>query len=196
MGVSPIWVKNMDEKKEIRTRILAARDALSKEERSKKSRIIIDKVMRHTSYQDSDILLAYIDFRGEVMTKALLEDAWRLGKAVYVPRVEKRQMEFYQIYSLSDLADGRWGIKEPRKGCAPLEVLRGRKPRILAVVPGVAFDRRGNRIGYGGGYYDRYFAKYPDIFRIALSYSMQIVPEIEAEKTDVTMDLIITEKEG
>ncbi len=186
----------MDRKKEIRNQVLAVRETLSEEERSQKSRMIIEKALRHPIYQKADILLAYMDFRGEVMTKALLEDAWRLGKEVYAPRVKKRQMEFYRIDSMADLAEGRWGIKEPCERCAPLKESRKKNSHILAVVPGVAFDKRGNRIGYGGGYYDRYFTGRPDIYLLAFSYALQIVPEIPAEETDVTIDLVITESEG
>lgn len=169
------------------------RDSLSEVERRQKSRIIMDKIFCHPRYQEADNVLAYMDFRGEVMTGSLLENAWQSGKAVYIPRVEKKEMKFYRIHSQKEVTEGTFGIKEPKTGCASLEISCKNISRTLAIVPGVAFDRKGNRIGYGGGYYDKYFAENPGIYRLAIAYAVQIVPEIAVEKTDIKMDCMITE---
>lgn len=110
-----IWVRNMDRKKEIRAKILKMRQALPKEEVREKSLRIMRRIEETETFKNADNLLAYIDFRGEVATRTLIEKAWELGKKVYVPRVAGKEMEFYQIYSFEDLEKGAYGILEPKK---------------------------------------------------------------------------------
>ena len=97
-----IWVRNMDRKKEIRAKILKMRQALPKEEVREKSLRIMRRIEETETFKNADNLLAYIDFRGEVATRTLIEKAWELGKKVYVPRVAGKEMEFYQIYSFQE----------------------------------------------------------------------------------------------
>ena len=157
----------MDRKKEIRAKILKMRQALPKEEVREKSLRIMRRIEETETFKNADNLLAYIDFRGEVATRTLIEKAWELGKKVYVPRVAGKEMEFYQIYSFEDLEKGAYGILEPKKEFP---------------------------VGYGGGFYDRYFEKRKDICRIAAAYEMQIVEEIETEEFDLPADYVTTEE--
>ena len=187
-----IWVRNMDRKKEIRAKILKMRQALPKEEVREKSLRIMRRIEETETFKNADNLLAYIDFRGEVATGTLIEKAWELGKKVYVPRVAGKEMEFYRIHSFEDLEKGAYGILEPKKECPVYEAGEGQT--TLAILPGSVFDEKKNRVGYGGGFYDRYFEKRKDICRIAAAYEMQIVEEIETEEFDLPADYVTTEE--
>ena len=187
-----IWVRNMDRKKEIRAKILKMRQALPKEEVREKSLRIMRRIEETETFKNADNLLAYIDFRGEVATGTLIEKAWELGKKVYVPRVAGKEMDFYRIYSFEDLEKGAYGILEPKKEFPVYEAGEGQT--TLAILPGSVFDEKKNRVGYGGGFYDRYFEKRKDICRIAAAYEMQIVEEIETEEFDLPADYVTTEE--
>ena len=134
-----------------------------------------------------------MDAKNEVRTSGIIEDAWKNGKTVAVPKVHGEIMKFYQIDSYEQLEEGCFGIPEPKVGC--LEVVDVPQNSIV-IMPGVAFDTQGNRIGYGKGYYDKYFSKYPKVYKIAIAFSLQIVPEILADRFDIKADCVITEKTG
>ena len=142
-----IWVRNMDRKKEIRAKILKMRQALPKEEVREKSLRIMRRIEETETFKNADNLLAYIDFRGEVATRTLIEKAWELGKKVYVPRVAGKEMEFYQIHSFEDLEKGAYGILEPKKECPVYEagyvarVLQRTLPPLLRLYPLPRCDR-------------------------------------------------------
>ncbi len=138
-----------------------------------------------------DNLLLYSDYRNEVMTSAIFEHACRVGKAVFYPKVKDDMMDFYKVNSLEELKPGSFGILEP------LETgqLFGNSSKCLMLLPLSAFDRKGARIGYGGGYYDRYLEDRRDIIKVGLAYSFQEEDSIPLENTDIRLDYIITEKE-
>ena len=134
-----------------------------------------------------------MSFKDEADTASIIDESLRLGKQVALPRVSgKRKMEFFFISGQKDLVTGFMGIKEPAGYCleasAPSE-------DALVLLPGLAFDRSGARLGYGGGFYDTYLAKHAGCKKAALAYSAQIAPEIPTEPVDVKTDMIITEKE-
>lgn len=176
-------------KKEIRKTILAKRKALSTEVLETNSKVISEKVMAHPKYQAADTVFAYIDAKGEVQTKALIEDAWNKGKTVVVPKVHGDIMKFYKIASYDDLEAGDFGIQEPKAECDEVTV----SEKSIVIMPGVAFDRKGNRIGYGKGYYDKYFSQYPEVYKIAIAFSMQTVDEIPADEFDIKANCVITD---
>ena len=178
-------------KKIIRKEILTRRKALDVDVINTKSRLISKKVIEHAQYQKADMLLAYIDAKGEVNTKVIIEDAWEKGKTVAVPKVHGEIMEFYIITSFDDLEKGNFGIMEPKETCEKVDT---DSLDTIVIMPGVAFDRAGNRIGYGKGYYDKYFSKYPAVYKIALAFEMQIVPQIVSDEYDIKADVVVTEK--
>lgn len=108
---------------------------------------------------------------------------------VAVPRVAGRDMDFYEIHAMEDLKPGYHGILEPAEHCPKVEAAEG-----LMLLPGLAFDREGHRVGYGGGYYDRYLARYqsPSLHLYAVAYDFQIVDHIEAQEHDIPPHRIIT----
>ena len=187
-----IWVRNMDIKKEIRAKILKMRQALPKEEVREKSLRIMRRIEETETFKNADNLLAYIDFRGEVATGTLIEKAWELGKKVYVPRVAGKEMEFYRIYSFEDLEKGAYGILEPKKECPVYEAGEGQT--TLAILPGSVFDEKKNRVGYGGGFYDRFLENLrKDAVTIGIAFDLQIFDEVPKEPHDAQLDYIVTE---
>ncbi len=158
-------------------------------------------------------LFTYLSFGSEVDTRRLVKEAlsgcWGNPKAVYVPRVEGRNMNFYQITEASTLKESNFGVPEP-EGRELIPYGEARKepviseegvgasalqsPRRLMLLPGLAFDLKGNRLGYGAGYYDRFLTKYggDHFIKVALAYDFQIQERVPAEEHDIRMDYIIT----
>lgn len=182
--------KSMETKKQIRTEILKRRSALSKDEVADKSRAICRKIVSCEQFVQAEIILLYLDFNHEVETGLIWEKAQKMGKHVAAPRLIGSQMVFARIQSEKDLIPGKWGIPEPKKNCP---VIREHDSRTVVIMPGVAFDCSRNRIGYGGGYYDRYFDGYDSVYKIAAAYDLQIVEQVPAEPFDLKPDCIVTE---
>lgn len=178
-------------KKNIRKSIIAKRD-LKKEENSLKDSKIFKNLISLNSYKRAKKIFIYIGFGSEINTKSLIEIMLREGKEVFVPKVLEEEMIALKITSLNNLIESKFKILEPI----------GEKSDIdgeefdLIIMPGVAFDRSGNRIGYGKGYYDKYLKDIKsDIKKIALAYELQLIEEIETEEHDLKVDSIITENE-
>ena len=177
----------METKKDIRRSALARRNQLAQLEWVNSSELIYQKLIKNNRYIHEDVIYCYVDYCNEVGTTKIIEHAWSMNKKVAVPRVLDDEMSFYYISSFDDLEEGFRGILEPKKSCE--EAFE----KGLVIMPGAAFDRTCNRIGYGKGYYDKYFSKYPDLCKIAIAFSLQIVSEIQADKFDVKADCVITE---
>ncbi len=184
------------------------RGALPPETRALYDREIHRLAAVHPLFQNAREIYCYASFRDEVSTAGLMELAWQNGKKVAVPRVtEGMRMEFYYIESLTELRPGYQGIPEPeakRAWKAQLPQAEDREADgglqnkgagdILVILPGAAFDRSGNRIGYGKGFYDRYLQRFPRCSRMGLAYSVQCVEEIPAQEWDIRAEAVITEK--
>lgn len=186
-------VKNTEEKKAIRNTFRKMRDSLPQEERKEASGRIAERILASDAFWKVRFVYCYAAFGSEADTGRLVEQALKLGKRVAFPRVRGRShMEFCFVRSLADLAPGYRGIPEPgpwcRKAPVPFE-------ETLVIVPGIAFDRSGGRIGYGGGFYDAYLAQSDRCIRAAAAFSAQITEEIPMGPFDVKMDMIVTEKE-
>jgi len=186
---------DMETKAEIRKRILEIRKGLTDEEAASKSESIVHKVIKTPEYKEADNILLYADYCREVMTRGIFEDALLHRKRIYFPRVDKltNTMEFYQVISVRQLERGYMDILEPR------EEVRSRyrfqsKEDTLVILPGVAFDIAGYRIGYGKGFYDRFLADKRQLSTMALAYACQIVDEIPRDAHDIKMDKIVTEE--
>lgn len=182
-----ILVKNMEEKKRIRQRVQKKRNELTVEEWAEKTRLIYEKVIFHPMFQEADTIYSYVDFRREAGTEKIMEAAWKMGKRVAVPRTEGETMDFYYIDSLEELSVGHFGVREPE----PVHLAEGKEGLVL--LPGSAFDMQRHRIGYGGGYYDRYLEKHPSLATMALAFSFQILDQIPYEPFDVRPEIIVTD---
>lgn len=193
----------MISKEKVRRRALEARDSLEQAWRGENSRIIIKKVLGSEIYQRAKIVLSYSAFRSEVETEELNRDILKCGKKLYLPKTypEEKKMCFYQVEDLTELKRGYQGIFEPEEK-NPVEFLMEdgdsglTKQDILMVMPGLTFDENRNRMGYGGGYYDRYLQLYGDkVTSMFIAFYEQKAIVIPAEKCDVKPDYIVTQKD-
>lgn len=179
------------EKTEIRRRILERRRALPHEDMERRSAAIRSRLFELEEYRRARTIHCYVSVKGEVDTRQLIERALRSGKRVVVPVVdpERRTLLHSEIASLDELTTGSFGLLEPKQ-----EDLRSiRLPEIdLVIVPGVAFDAKGDRIGFGGGFYD-HFLKDMRVPKISLAYEFQILERIPVSPHDVRMDKVVTE---
>ena len=184
----------MLDKASARHGILAARDALTHDERLVKSSAIGLKLIEQAEYIDSGTILFYLSFRSEAATRKMIETALVAGKKVLLPKVDRKahRLKLFEVKDLvRELEAGYMGIYEPVEGVA-----RPAAPEEadMVVVPGVGFDESGRRLGYGGGYYDRLIETLrPDASLVALAFDSQVVDEIPAEEHDKKVDKIITE---
>ncbi|MBO4900063.1 MAG: 5-formyltetrahydrofolate cyclo-ligase [Lachnospiraceae bacterium] len=145
-------------------------------------------------------VLTYVSFRSEVSTYGIIDRFLKAGVKVAVPRVEGEEIRFYYISSIDDLTEGYMGILEPKQSCRQWEMksfdrAAGLRDGIIdtaVLVPGSVFDKKGNRIGYGGGFYDRFLAEHQGIYSIGLAYECQITDKIPADEWDRKVDMVIT----
>jgi 5-formyltetrahydrofolate cyclo-ligase len=184
----------MDHKGDIRKRVLALRDALTEAEIAAKSERIVEGAAALAAFREAETLMVYLSFGSEARIDGLIDLGRELGKAIAVPlcRPASRELIPCRIDGFTDLQTGHYGIREPR----PDRIRPVPAERIDAVlVPGVAFDRRGYRIGYGGGYYDRFLPRAVRAARIGVAFACQIVETLPAEGCDVPVARILTEEE-
>lgn len=188
------------------------REEMTPDEVRKKSWCICETLLNAPWYQKCEVIYGYYPLGNEVDCLLFLEKALADGKRVALPRMlvaeyasnihgkektmsasdvaeNQYRMDFYEITSLAQVSEGGFHVMEPIKAC-PLLALK----EAIVLVPGVVFDRMGNRYGYGKGYYDRYFVRFPKLQRIALAYENQIEQKLEVLPTDVRMNCICTEE--
>lgn len=136
---------------------------------------------------EADMVCCYVSRGTEPDTHGLIRSLLERGISVAVPRVSGTLMEFYRIRGMEDLTPGYMGILEPAMHCK-----RAENTKTPVLTPGLAFTREGDRIGYGGGFYDRFFEQEPDHLRIAFAYPFQIIKTIPAGMLDQRVHRIIT----
>ena len=170
--------KSRMHKQGIRSKYLGYRDALGAEVRLQKSMQIWENIRKQPEFQEAENVLVYMDYRSEVMTTGLVEEMFlsEVPKHVFAPVVEGMTISFYEIRSLSDLHAGYQDIREPQEDKEKLftEEIAGQKTLVL--VPGSVFDRSGNRMGYGKGFYDRFLKAFPSVKSAGLAFDVQIAP--------------------
>ena len=180
------------EKKLIRKQILKIRDELDKDIKKNMDRKIEEKFMNSIEYKNAKKIFIYISYKSEINTKSIILKMLGDEKEIYVPRtdIKSKCMDAVKINSFDNLVEDVYGILEPsfkEKSIDPNEL-------DLIVVPGVAFDRKLSRLGYGAGYYDKYFKTITkrNISKVALAYNFQIIDEVPIDKYDVPVDCILT----
>lgn len=174
-------------KNEIREQVKSDRMALRQKQETEWDHAICSKILNLRSVRQAFCVYCYISFHHEAGTGKLIESLLDMGKYVAVPKVTGKKLVFYAIFGKCDLESGVMGIMEPKEEC-----LRISDPFAPVIVPGIAFDREGRRIGYGGGYYDRFFEEEPDHKRLGIAYPFQLFDSVPAEPHDRGMDLVIT----
>ncbi len=196
-----------EQKRKLRKQGLSVRNSLSMEYRTEADEQILNRLLNMRAYQRAELILTYVNYQSEVDTKGLIRHSLAVGKRVAVPKVTDRQgqMEFYEIGGLSDLVKGYQGIEEPaamdkQPVCLWEEekrlVEKEKDRNMLMILPGAVFDMHGNRIGYGGGFYDRYLQQNAceKLRTAAVGYDVQIVKEIPAEMHDYQVEQVVTER--
>ena len=179
------------EKNLIRKKVLQVRRALSALEKSRAESIMLDSLINWDIFKKADVIHIFISKSDEPDTKPIIEYCWNSGKRIAVPIVLHDTFNLYhsEINSFDGLVTGIYGTQEPspeqRKKINPENF-------DLVIVPGVAFDRKGGRIGHGKGYYDR-FLKLTTAFRLALAFDCQLLEKIPTELHDIKMNAILSE---
>lgn len=177
-------------KQEARERMKVLRRELSGTERDEKSRAAANHLFQLPAMKQASYFFPFVSYGTEIDTRGIIEQVLAEGRLkTAVPKVEGTEMEFYQITAMEQLKPGYQGILEPDTG------QRMPAEEGVMLLPGLAFDREKNRVGYGGGFYDRYLQKHCSkiIVTIALAYGFQIIDRIEAQDFDQKPQWIVTE---
>lgn len=188
------WEKLMGTKEQIRNKMIEERSKLSKEEKQRYSNLIMDRLILYLAQKNVKHLLLYADFRNEVETRQLANFCHSYGISLYFPKVFQGDMEFY-LSSMEELSPLYMGIREPSANENKVfQFHKCKAEQVFMVMPALAFDKMGNRVGYGKGYYDRYLTRNPIQNRIGICYEFQIVEAIPAKEFDIKVTRIFTEK--
>ena len=178
----------MESKKEIRQRIRRERAKMVKARWILDTQRIAAAVINHPWFVTESDLYIYVDYNNEVGTRTIMEEAYRRGMNVWVPRVTGDTMLFCRIQGKDDLEPGAYGILEP----TGKEIGDGKQG--LMIMPGVAFDEKCHRIGYGKGFYDRYLESHKNLRRMAVGFEFQVFGEVPYEEYDICPEILITEQ--
>lgn len=171
----------------IREKINSARKNLP--EKSQKSKAIIETLKKLDEFKTAKTIMPYLSLDIEVDTKEFIKNELSEQKrTVLVPFIEKDNIQISKLSDFKALTQGKFGVLEPLK-----KEICNEKIDII-IVPGVAFDKHGSRIGFGKGYYDRFLEKYKNSLKIGLAFEDQLVNFIPKEQHDKPVDIIITEK--
>jgi 5-formyltetrahydrofolate cyclo-ligase len=187
-------VTMIEEKQRLRAEVRKKRSAIPLPNRVLKSATILERLFELNEMRSARWVKFYVSHGSEVETEGMIAHALVHGKRVAVPKVEgeNRLMLSELLHPVRELSPGWKGIKEPKPDCLRLV---GIEEMNLLVVPGIAYDEQGNRIGQGVGFYDRFLVQAVGrIPIVALAFELQIVPEVPVEPNDVRMDFIVTEK--
>ena len=179
------------EKDSVRKIMIARRKAISLREKKSSDEAIQRRLLQMDEWKKAKTVCVYASLLEELDTTKIIKSLLDKKKCVVVPKVlNEKSLGLFQIESDEDLALGRFGVLEPKAHCLEVD----KKSIELFVVPGLAFDRSGNRLGWGKGYYDKLLQKI-GVPKIALAYSFQVLDHIPYETHDICMTSIITEKE-
>lgn len=174
------------DKKELRSLIRQKKRAMTETEIQEKSEKLGQLFAASQAYRNANTIYGYLPYNQEVRTVPMLERAIVDGKRVAVPKVFGDDMKFIYISDMSRVEKGYAGIPEPVDDGPVAD-----DPTALVLMPGLAFDREGHRIGYGGGFYDRFLAQEPEHPTLALCYDFQMQDELETEAFDIPVDTVL-----
>ena len=182
-------------KKEIRDKLLMMRKNLSSEELKHFSELVSNKIQSLKEYKEARMIMSYIAKNKEVRTRELIENSIAMGKKVTAPKVDllKKNIKLHEIRDFdNDLVPGFKGILEPKSS---LPVIKNLKEIEFALIPGVAFDRKGRRIGFGKGFFDKLLMnKTNSNILCGIAFDFQILDEIPFNSDDIAMDIIVSDK--
>ena len=174
------------DKKELRRTIRERKRAMTEEEIVQRSEKLGKLFVQSESYKNAKTIYGYLPYNQEVRTVPMLEQALKDGKKVAVPKVYGDEMKFLYLDDLSKVSKGYAGIPEPIADEPVAD-----DETALVLMPGLAFDPAGHRIGYGGGFYDKFLAAEPNHPTLALCYEFQMLPELHTEEHDIPVDTVL-----
>lgn len=179
----------LEEKNRLRRDLLEKRRSLPQSLRREKSALILGVLLSEKTFSDASSVALYFPVNGEVDTREIFRKCVDLEKKVFFPKTLGSELVFLKTENIEELTPGAFAIPEP-----PADAERARGDELdLVLVPGVAFDFSGNRIGYGKGFYDRFLKDIPRQVRFGLSYRFQVLESVPSHETDVRMGRVITE---
>ena len=174
------------DKKALRQKIKEQKRAMTEEEIVAASNRLAEQFFASEQYANAQTIYGYLPYNQEVRTTPMLQKALDDGKKIAVPKVYGDQMRFIYLDDLSLVEKGYCGIPEP-----PFDEPVADDPTALVLMPGLAFDAEGHRIGYGGGFYDKFLMEEPGHPTIALCYEFQMLPHLETEEFDIPVDCVL-----
>lgn len=175
-------------KRELRKTMSFLRNSEEGQVVSQGGSILLEELKKLEAFKKSRWIYLYASYGHEVSTWEVADYCFHLKKPAAFPKVlDKEHMEFYQVLGRSGLEQGFRGIWEPVNLCRPV-----REPGLM-IMPGLAFDSHGNRLGYGGGFYDRYLCRYgsSNYYKIGAAYKNQMIDSVPADVYDIKMDLVL-----
>ena len=173
-------------KQELRASIRAQKRAMTEEEIVSRSEKLAALFLASDAYRNAKTIYGYLPYNQEVRTVSMLEQALKDGKRVAVPKCYGDEMKFIFMDDLSKVEKGYAGIPEPIADDPVAD-----DETALVLMPGLAFDPQGHRIGYGGGFYDKFLAAEPGHPTLALCYAFQMLPHLETEEFDIPVDTVL-----
>jgi 5-formyltetrahydrofolate cyclo-ligase len=181
------WANLKKEKSLLRKEIIKKRDEIPETERIRASERMLEFFKRLDVLDNKTRVLSFASFGSEIDTDSINRYLLDKGIRVFLPKIENKDMVFYEISSLEDLEIGFKGIREPKEGCKPYIYSDSEVENTLMIMPGVAFDKEGYRLGYGGGFYDRFLAERCGLHKscIAIGYKMQEIVHIPRNEFDI-----------
>ena len=178
------------DKKELRKKLKALRNNLTQDEVDVSSRLVAEKILACDAYRKAEHIMGYLAFGKELSVDGILKQALADGKRVYVPEIiSQTEIRAVELESFTDFAYDRFGIRsvpEPVKVCNP-------KILDLVLVPAVAYDRAGNRMGMGAGYYDRFLPQTENAIKIGVAYDALLQDELPYNEYDVPVPYLVSE---
>ena len=174
------------DKKELRRSIRERKRAMTEEEIVSRSEKLGVLFAQSEAYKNAKTIYGYLPYNQEVRTVPMLEQALKDGKKVAVPKVYGDEMKFLYLDDLTKVSKGYAGILEPIADGPVAD-----DETALVLMPGLAFDPQGHRIGYGGGFYDKFLAAEPNHPTLALCYEFQLLPELDTEEHDIPVDTVL-----
>lgn len=174
------------DKAELRRTIRQMKRAMTEEEIVKRSADLAEQFLASEAYKKASVIYGYLPYNQEVRTVPMLEQALKDGKKVAVPKVYGDTMKFIYLDDLQAVELGYAGIPEPVADGPVAE-----DKDALVLMPGLAFDKEGHRIGYGGGFYDKFLSAEPEHCTVALCYAFQMQEHLETEEFDIPVDVVI-----
>ena len=175
-----------EEKNQLRDWIRKHKRAMTIEEIEERSAKLVELFLASEAYKNAKTVYGYLPYNQEVRTTRAMEQVLKDGKGLALPKIYGDRMDFIVVTDLSQVAKGYCGIPEPIHD-APLAT----DETALVLMPGMAFDAEGHRMGYGGGFYDKFLEREPNHPTLALCYEFQLLPHLDTEAHDIPVDAVL-----